>query len=182
MKSYQTIIPRGIRNYIHPLAVLSMTLFFTTGLSAQESNNNHLELSAGALYERGFDATIAYEHETDYHNAWEYFVSGYLKYDTDPKAGHVTRSSFWNNYKTYHIGIAYKPCVVRGRNNHGNLRIGVSGGSDRSQFIAGIHVGYEHSYTLSNSCELFWQVREDVIFRGRDLFRTGAAAGIKFSL
>ena len=50
----------------------------------------------------------------------------YVKYKEDPTVGHITSDSFWHNYNTWDVGIAYKPCVARGRNHHGNLRFGVS--------------------------------------------------------
>lgn len=164
--------------------MLAMLLAAITSVTfAQSSSNvNHLSLSMGALYERGLDATLSYEHETRYHHAWEYFVNGYVKWAEDPAAGHVTKQSFWQNYFTYNIGLAYKPCVVRGRNHHGNLRIGVSGGSDTEKIIGAAHLGYEHTYALRNGFCLFWQVKEDVVLRGEDLFRTGVAVGVKLPL
>lgn len=42
-----------------------------------QSNSNRISLGVGALYERGFDATLSVEHETKNHNAWEYFLNGY---------------------------------------------------------------------------------------------------------
>ena len=110
------------------LLAAMMALTVSSAFAQMSSNVNHLNLAVGALYERGLDATISYEHETRYHHAWEYFANGYIQWAEDPDAGHVTKQSFWHNYFTYSIGIAYKPCVVRGRNHHGNLRIGVSGG------------------------------------------------------
>lgn len=151
-------------------------LLSSTQMKAQ-TNDNHLMLSVGALYERGLDATIAYEHGSRYHNAWEYFATGYVQYDDDPDAGHITKKSFWHNYNSWHLGIAYKPCVTRGRNHHGNLRIGVSGGSDLHDFVGGIHVGYEHTYALKNGWELFFQVKEDVIIPSDNRWRTGVSIG-----
>ena len=114
------------RHFLMGVVVFALS-FFANGTSAQSSNQNRLMLGCGALYERGFDATVAYEHETKYHHALEYFATGYLKYRDDPAAGHVTEKSFWDSYNTWHVGIAYKPCVSRGRNHHGNARLGVSG-------------------------------------------------------
>ena len=156
--------------------------FFHPFRCSAQMNNNHLLLSAGALYERGLDATVSYEHGGRYHNAWEYFGMVYLKYEDDPEAGHITRESFWHSYNTWHVGVAYKPCVIRGRNHHGNVRIGASGGSDRHDFVGGIHVGYEHSYALKGGFELFFRLKEDVIIEGRDLFRTGVSLGVKLPL
>ena len=110
------------------LALLVLSVCSVLPVRAQGSNQDRLMLSVGALYERGFDATVAWEHETKYHHAWEYFATGYLKYCDDPDAGHVTTKSFWDSYNTWHVGVAYKPCVSRGRNHHGNARLGISGG------------------------------------------------------
>ncbi len=163
-------------------AIIALFSLFSLTIHAQ-TNSNHLMLSVGALYERGLDATLAYEHGTKYHNAWEYFITGYIKYDDDPEAGHITKKSFWHNYNSWHIGIAYKPCVSRGRNHHGNVRIGASAGSDLEDFVGGIHLGYEHSFALKHGWELFFQIKEDVIIpRSGDLFRTGAAFGFKLPL
>lgn len=164
-------------------AVITLLLFFCGFKGYAQTNNNHFMVSVGTLYERGLDATLAYEHGTKYHNAWEYFVTGYIKYDDDPDAGHITKKSFWHNYNSWHVGAAYKPCVNRGRNHHGNIRIGASVGSDSHDFVGGVHIGYEHTYTLKHGLELFYQIKEDVIIpRSGDLFRTGFALGFKLPL
>lgn len=161
---------------------LLLLLFSMPFWCRAQSNQNHLQLSVGALYERGFDATLSYEHETSYHNAWEFFANGYLKYDIDPEAGHVTKKSFWRNYRTWSLGVAYKPCVRRGRNHHGNFRIGIAGGSNLDHWIGIGTVGYEHTYTLRHGFELFFLVKEDVVISGRDMFRTGVALGFKLPM
>ena len=163
------------------VTVTLLSLFAVSKVNAQ-TNDNHLLLSVGALYERGLDATIAYEHGSKYHNAWEYFVTGYVQYDDDPDAGHITKKSFWHNYNSWHLGIAYKPCVTRGRNHHGNLRIGASGGSDTHDFVGGVHVGYEHTYALKNGWKLFFQVKEDAIINSGIDWRTGISLGCKLPL
>lgn len=153
----------------------------STNVNAQQ-NTDHLNLSVGTLYERGLDCTISYEHTTKYHNAWEYFAMGYVKYEKDPEAGHYTPSSVWKSYRSWHVGICYKPCVNRGRNHHGNFRLGASGGSNTDRFVGGIHVGYEHTYALNGGWELFFLAKEDVVIKGKDLFRTGLEIGVKVPL
>ncbi len=173
---------RDYRSLMLGMLAVLLTFFVATKSQAQ-SNNNHLMLSAGLSYERGLDASIAYEHGTKYHNAWEYFAAYHIKYEDDPEAGHITKKSFWHSYNSWHVGIAYKPCVNRGRNHHGNLRIGASAGSDLYDFVGGIHVGYEHTFALKGGWELFFQIKEDVIIpRSGDLFRTGAMFGVKVPL
>jgi hypothetical protein len=162
--------------------LMAMLFIVTLTSSHAQDGSNRISLSTGVLYERGLDLTLSYEHETKYHNAWEYFGNVYLKWDECASCGHVCPDSFWKNYRTYDFGIAYKPCVVRGRNNHGNVRIGASVGSDTDKVIGGIHVGYEHSYALRSGWQIFWQVKTDIMIKGLDTFRTGAALGIKYSL
>lgn len=94
-----------------------MGLFVSVSSFAQ-SHSDRISVGAGALYQRGLDATISWEHETRYHNAWEYFINGYIKWDECASCGHVCPESFWNNYRTWGVGAAYKPCVARGRNWH----------------------------------------------------------------
>lgn len=170
-----------LRQGLFVLALFALSFLAVNKANAQ-TNDNHLQIGVGALYERGFDATIAYEHSTKYHNAWEYFATGYVQYDEDPDAGHITKKSFWHNYNSWHLGIAYKPCVSRGRNHFGNLRIGASGGSDLNDFVGGVHVGYEHTYALKGGWELFFQVKEHAIIGHGLTWRTGGAVGIKLPL
>ena len=159
-----------------------MMLFLPMMVRSQSSNCNRLSLGFGTLYERGFDVTLSVEHETRYHHAWEYFGNYYIKYGKDPETGHITKDSFWNSYNTWCLGICYKPCVSRGRNHHGNVRIGGSGGSDLDEFVGGVHLGYEHSYALRGGWELYFQVKEDFIINGEDVFRTGIVLGVKIPL
>lgn len=159
-----------------------MLLVSTIGFA--QHNNNHIMMDVGASYYNGLEATLAYEHGTKYHNAWEFFGTYHITYDKDPQAGHYTKQSFWNNYRTWHVGTAYKPCVIRTKNNHGNLRVGASVGSNTDKVLGGIHVGYEQSFCLYNGWELFIQIKEDVILpkKENDLFRTGVAFGVKVPL
>ena len=59
---------------------LMMGLCLTVSSFAQ-SHSDRISLGVGALYERGLYATLSWEHETRYHNAWEYFFNAYLKWE-----------------------------------------------------------------------------------------------------
>ncbi len=106
------------------------------GANAQRGSGR-LSLGAGLLYKNGLDVTLAYEHEMNYRHAWEFFANGYLQWAECESCKHVCPKSFWQNYRTYGFGVAYKPCVTRGRNHYGSLRIGASGGSDTRKFLVG---------------------------------------------
>lgn len=159
---------------------MALTVIFTSTFATDRGSR--VGLSTSLLYERGWDATLFVEHETRHHNAWEYFAAAYLKWEECASCGHICPESFWHNYNTWNVGIAYKPAVCRARNNTGNLRLGASVGSDLHDVIGGVHVGYEHSYSLRHGSALFWQVKEDVMIGGQDLFRTGFSIGFKIPI
>ena len=152
---------------IHNIKVVALTicLVFSISVGFAQSNSNRISLGVGALYERGFDATISVEHETKNHNAWEYYLNGYVKYAKDNTVGHITKDSFWYSYRTWGLGIAYKPCVYRAKNAYGSLRLGGGIGSE--------------NYVLRHGWQLYWQVKSDVCINGKDLFRTGVVLGFK---
>lgn len=141
-----------------------------------------IQLGTGILYERGWDLTVGVEQETRYHNAWEYFGNVYLKWEECNSCGHICPDSFWKSYNTWALGAAYKPAFVRKRNSVGRARLGVSAGSDKYEFVAGLHVGYEHNYTLRNGMVVYWQVKSDLMINGKDFFRTGVVLGVKLPL
>ena len=141
--------------------------------------DGRVSFSIGLLYENGLDATLSYERENAYHNAWEFFAHGYLKWDKCASCGHVCPDSFWKNYRSWSIGAAYKPCVVRGRNHYGSFRFGGSLGSDTHRVLGGVHAGYEHNYRLRGGWQVYWQVKSDLMIKGKDLFRTGIVLGVK---
>ncbi len=154
---------------------------FTLNASAQQGSDR-LSLGVGALYKNGMDVTLAYEHEMNYRHAWEFFANGYLQWKECGSCGHICPESFWQNYRTYGFGVAYKPNVSRGRNHYGNLRIGASAGSDTKKFLAGLHFGYEHNYVLRSGWTLYWQAKGDVMIKGADLFRAGIVLGVKLPI
>lgn len=141
--------------------------------------DGRVSFGIGLLYESGLDATLSYERENAYHNAWEFFANGYLKWDKCASCGHVCPDSFWKNYRSWSIGAAYKPCVVRGRNHYGSFRFGGSLGSDTHRVLGGVHAGYEHNYRLRGGWQVYWQVKSDLMIKGKDLFRTGIVLGVK---
>ena len=167
---------------------MKRTLFFimlaviTAGSVRAQSGTDRLSISTGLLYERGLDLTLSYEHETRHHTAWEFFVNGYVKWDECASCGHICPQSMWHGYRTWAVGAAWKPCVIRGRNSNGNLRLGASAGSDTHEAMGVFHVGYEHSYTLHHGLRLFWQVKTDLTLNAEDLLRSGAVIGLKIPL
>lgn len=159
--------------------ILCLVLFGLLSPVIASDGDRFFQVGTGILYERGWDLTVGIEHETRYHNAWEYFGNVYLKWEECASCGHICPESFWRSYNTWTLGTAYKPALMRKRNSVGRARLGVSAGSDRYEFLAGLHVGYEQNYTLRNGMVLYWQVKSDLMINGKDLFRTGIVLGVK---
>jgi len=163
--------------------VLFLVSVFVLSVSAFASDRTtSVGISSSILYERGWDASLLVEHETRHHSSWEYSVTGYLKWEECPSCGHICPQSFWDSYNTWQVGVSYKPTVFRSRNMYGRLRVGGILGSDLHEVIGGVQVGYEHNYTMRHGTVIFWQVKEEIVVNGKDLFRTGFSLGIKFPL
>lgn len=162
--------------------LLCTVLFGLLSPMIASDGEKFIQLGTGVLYERGWDLTVGVEQETRYHNAWEYFGNVYLKWEECNSCGHICPDSFWKSYNTWALGAAYKPAFVRKRNSVGRARLGVSAGSDKYEFVAGLHVGYEHNYTLRNGMVVYWHVKSDLMINGKDFFRTGVVLGVKLPL
>ena len=81
--------------------ILSLMMGLCVSVSSfAQSHSDRISVGVGALYQRGLDATISWEHETRYHNAWEYFINGYVKWDECASCGHVCPESFWKDRKS----------------------------------------------------------------------------------
>ena len=139
------------------ILMIAVVLLSTVLVKAQD-NSNRIGVGLG-----GF---------THYHNAWEFFASGSMKLDDIENLG--------TNYRCWGVGAAWKPCVYRARNRYGSARIGVSLGAAPTDFLAGIHAGWQHSYAMRRGWQFYWQAGVDVMLPKRnDLFRVGAGIGIK---
>lgn len=58
--------------------MMAVALIANASTIKAQTNSDRISVGVGALYEQGFDMTLSYEHETKYHNAWEYFANGYM--------------------------------------------------------------------------------------------------------
>ena len=153
------------------ILMIAVVLLSTVLVKAQD-NSNRIGMGLGGFYRPAASATLFWEHETHYHNAWEFFATGSLKLDDFEYLG--------TNYRCWGVGAAWKPCLYRARNRYGSARIGVSLGAAPTDFLAGIHAGWQHSNALRKGWQFYWQAGVDVMIPKRDdLIRVGAGIGIK---
>ena len=90
------------------------------------------------------------------------------------------KGSLWDNGKAWGAGAAWKPCVVRSRNNYGSLRLAAMLGAAPREFSASLITGYQHSWVLRGGWQLYWQggVALTLPKRG-DLFSVSTGVGVK---
>ena len=154
--------------------VISILAVIIAVTANAQSHSNSIGIGAGATYKCGLEGNIFWEHETRYHNAWEFFANGFTMWDKDS-------DSLFKGYNSLSIGTAWKPCVYRAKNNYGSIRIGASVGSDLDKVLAGLHAGYEHNYALPHGWKFYWQAKVDITLpNSGNLLRGGFAVGIKF--
>lgn len=154
------------------LIVFSALLAMTVSAGAQE-RSDRIGTGVGAFYPFSGEAVLFWEHEMSYHNAFEVFARGHLKLDGDVPA-------LWENYKCWGVGAAWKPCLYRARNRYGSLRVGASVGAAPTDFLAGIHAGWQQSYALHSGWQFYWSAGVDLMLpRCDDLFRAGLGIGVK---
>jgi len=134
--------------------ILIITCVCVAASANAQQGSGRLSLGTGLLYKNGMDITLAYEHEMNYRHAWEFFVNGYLQWAECGSCGHICPESFWRNYRSYGFGVAYKPCMTRGRNH----------------------------YVLRAGWTLYWQVKSDVMIKGADVLRAGVVLGVKLPM
>ena len=154
------------------LLIMAMAAFMTPALA--QNNWDRIGIGAGGGYSPRAEAVLFWEHETSYHNAWEVFLSGSLSLDS-------LHGNLWSdNGKAWGAGAAWKPCVVRSRNNYGSLRLAVMLGAAPKEFSAGLTAGYQHSWVLRGGWQLYWQGGVTLTLPRRgDLFFVSTGVGVK---
>ena len=152
--------------------VVTVTVFMAPALA--QNNWDRIGLGTGGGYSPRAEAVLFWEHETSYHNAWEVFLFGKLGLDN-------LRGNVWDdNVKAWGAGAAWKPCVVRSRNNYGSLRLAAMLGAAPREFSAGLTVGYQHNWVLRGGWQLYWQGGVTLTLPRRgDLFGVSTGVGVK---
>ena len=155
--------------------ILTFIIAATIGMATATAQNNsdRIGIGFGGGYAPKAETVLFWEHETSYHNAWEAFLYGSMALDG-------IEGDLWNNGKAWGAGAAWKPCVVRSRNNYGSVRLAAMLGAAPRDFSAGLTAGYQHSYVLRGGWQLYWQGGVTLTLPRRgDLFCVSTGVGVK---
>ena len=89
------------------ILMIAVVLLSTVLVKAQD-NSNRIGVGLGGFYRPAASATLFWEHETHYHNAWEFFAEGRVLFPDDLSQV----SQLWDiSGKQWGVGAAWKPCV-----------------------------------------------------------------------
>ena len=157
------------------ILILTVAACMTPALA--QNNWDRIGIGVGGGYSPRAEAVLFWEHETSYHNAWEVFLAGSLSLSN-------LDGNLWSGHgKAWGCGAAWKPCVVRSRNNYGSLRLAAMLGAAPKEFSAGLTAGYQHSWVLRGGWQLYWQGGVTLTLPKRgDLFGVSTGVGVKMPL
>lgn len=179
---------KGHRTLSFPAAAVMRTLavvfvlLMAGGTVQAGERDKYIGLQAGVMYPRIFSATLSFEKEGRYHNAFEAYVDYFTQWNDCPTCGKVCSDSFWNSRYGLSFGATYKPCVNSTRNSFGRMRFGADLGTNSRSFAAGIEIGYEHVWTLRNRVQLVFIQKNEVNFWAKPTFCNGVQLGIRIPL
>lgn len=159
------------------LAVLSLL----PAKSVAGEKDQFINLQGGFLFNSTLHASIGYERELKYANAFELMAEVGDRWEVDPVCGKVCSESFFNNYY-WNGAAAYKKCIKRFKNSTLRAVVGTHVGAFRRSVFFGLSAGLEYNIVLPSGIQVSLQQKNCVNFRRGDDFRNGLLIGIKIPI
>ena len=156
------------------LLVIFITILFVIPIKADDTSR--ISINAGVFAPYTLDATIAYEHSTDYGHSWVAQIEGGTHWQT-PVCHMFWKKNFWGG------GLGYRHRLIRLKN--GSFRIGgdVNCGAFAQRVTVGFDVLFEYNYTFSNNWQFTISQKNSFNFlHNVDTFRNGIMIGLKVPL
>jgi hypothetical protein len=159
------------------IAIIALLCCMMTARAGE--GDRYVGLHAGVSYPRILNVTLTLEKENAYHHALEAYADYFTQWSTCPSCGKVCREYFWNRHYGLGAGIAYKPCVSRGKNSFTRMRFGIDVGTCTRSFALGVEVGYEWVFVTRSGAQLVLQEKSEVTFWNKPRFKNGLLAGVR---
>lgn len=159
--------------------LLFMALFSLKSMAGVGDEFFHL--SGGYLYNNTLNASIGYEKELSYDDAWEIFAEAGDRWEKDPECGKVCTKFFWKHYY-WDGGFLYKKSLTSWRNSSLRLDFGPVFGAYKGTFFYGLEGSFEWNYVFRSGWKLVVKQKNNVGFRKGDSFRNGVTLGVKIPL
>ena len=144
--------------------------------------NHYFNISIGYMYKNTLPILIEYEVEHRQHNFALYLdLTTTYKYCQTDKTYFCTEA-FWH-YKSANIGFAYKPRLVKWKNNSLRARTGFDFGVRQfAKFNMSLDIGLEYCHTFKNRTQLYISQKNDFVFLSRYHFKNGLLIGVKIPM
>ncbi len=159
-------------------SVLVIFSLLNVAVAFAGQGDQYFSLNGGFLFNSTLNATLGYERELSYTDAFEVFAEAGNRWEKDPVCGKVCTESFWSNYY-WAGGVAYKKCLKRMKNSTFRLRLGPQMGAVNGNFFMALECGFEYNYVLPNRVQLTVTQKNQVGFLHGDTFRNGLLVGLK---
>lgn len=160
-----------MRKIIFLFAILLMSAFSMKA----GGGDSRMGVTAGFLFPKTLNASIAYEHDLSYGNAID-FMGEMGNHWQEPVC-----CQFWKGYY-WDFGFGYHHRVTRYKNSIFRIRIGGQLGAAQTHFFLGCGLGFEYDYIFANGIRFTIMQKNDFGFLHGDHFRNGIVLGFKFPL
>lgn len=161
------------------ITIAAITLWCQQTLAGE--GDKFFTANAGFLFNSTLHASLGYERELAYGNAFELAAEAGNRWRRDPVCGKVCSEVFWKGY--YWDGsIAYKKCARRYKNGMLRIFVGAQCGAVTTRWFMGVNGGFEYDHALPSGIHLTVQQKNQINFIHGDSFRNGLTVGIKIPL
>lgn len=172
-------------NNMKKIIYILLFLFHSVFLSARSLRdmNHYLNICTGYMYKSTLPILIEYEMESRQIHAFAIYIDMTTTYkycETDRT--YFCTAAFWH-YKSLNFGFAYKPRMVKWKNNCLRGRVGIDLGLRQfGMFNLSIDLGIEYCHAFKNRVQLYITQKNDFVFWSRYHFKNGLLVGVKIPM
>lgn len=159
------------------LAMILFSLLVVTAAKAGDGDQ-FFNVNAGFLFQSTLNATVGYERELKYGNAFEIYGEAGNRWHKDKATGKIYSDTFWKDYY-WDGGLLYKKALKRYKNSLFRARLGVQAGAHTGDYFFGIEGGFEYNYVFQSGWQVSVIQKNQVNFLHGDSFRNGLLVGVK---
>lgn len=153
------------------LFIIIVTLC-TTIQSYAGDGEDRIGINAGFLFPSTLNASLAFEHDLAYGNAFD-LVGEMGNHWQTPACCRFWKGYYWD------VGFGYKHRLTRYKNSMLRLRLGGQLGASQRNFFLGCNVSLEYDYVLPSGIRICIMQKNDFNFLHGDTFRNGLLIGLK---
>lgn len=164
-------------NSMRKIVIILFSLLFAAAAEAGNTDE-FFNINAGFLFQNTLNASVGYERELAYGNAYEFYAEAGNRWHKDKQTDKVYSDTFWKDYY-WDGGAVYKKSLRRYKNSVLRARLGAQFGAHTGDYFCGIEGGFEYNYVFPNGVQFSVIQKNQVNFFHGDTFRNGLLVGVK---